>query len=96
MFLGIIIAHNSDVVFKIISRIMFFLQYLITSITNPENLMYIQENSTYKVYAEIPAKIFPKEVFLIVLFGILSPLVASFAASKNVLKMTVSEVLHYE
>lgn len=58
--------------------------------------MYIQENSTYKVYAEIPAKIFPKEVFLIVLFGILSPLVASFAASKNVLKMTVSEVLHYE
>lgn len=96
MILGIIIAHNSDVVFTILSKIMFFFQYIFTAITEPENLMYIQENSTYRIYAEIPARIFPKEVAVITLFGIISPLAASWAASKNVLKMTVSEVLRYE
>ena len=96
MIFGIFIAHNSDVVFTIISKIMFFLQYFLTAITEPENLMYIQENSTYRIYAESPARIFPKEVAVITLFGIISPLAASWAASKNVLKMTVSEVLRYE
>ena len=96
MILGIIIAHNSDVGFTILSKIMFFFQYIFTAITEPENLMYIQENSTYRIYAEIPARIFPKEVAVITLFGIISPLAASWAASKNVLKMTVSEVLRYE
>lgn len=96
MNLGIIIADNSDVVFTIISKIMFCLQYAVTFITEPENLMYVQENSTYSVYASIPARIFPKEVVMITLFGIVSPLFASWAASKNVLKLTVSEVLHYE
>ena len=96
MILGIIIAHNSDVVFTILSKIMFFFQYIFTAITEPENLMYIQDNSTYRIYAEIPARIFPKEVAVITLFGIISPLAASWAASKNVLKMTVSEVLRYE
>ena len=96
MILGILIAHNSDIVFKILSKIMFFIQYIFTAITEPENLIYIQENSTYRIYAEIPARIFPKEVAIITIFGIISPLIASWAASKNVLKMTVSEVLRYE
>ena len=96
MIFGIFIAHNSDDVFTILSKIMFFFQYIFTAITEPENLMYIQENSTYRIYAEIPARIFPKEVAVITLFGIISPLAASWAASKNVLKMTVSEVLRYE
>ena len=96
MILGIFIAHNSDIVFKILSKIMFFIQYIFTAITEPENLIYIQENSTYRIYAEIPARIFPKEVAIITIFGIISPLIASWAASKNVLKMTVSEVLRYE
>lgn len=96
MLLGILIARNSDVVFTILSKVMYFFQYVFTAITEPENLMYIQENSTYRIYAEIPARIFPKEVAVITLFGIISPLIASWAASINVLKMTVSEVLRYE
>jgi len=32
----------------------------------------------------------------IAFFGMFAPIFASFAASKNVLKSTVSEVLHYE
>ena len=48
------------------------------------------------VYANIPARIFFREVVMIALFGIISPLLASWAASKNVLKMTVAEVLHNE
>ena len=72
MIFGIFIAHNSDVVFTIISKIMFFFQYFLTAITEPENLMYIQENSTYRIYAEIPARIFPKEVAIITIFGIIN------------------------
>jgi len=94
--LGIIISLNTDVIFNAAAKIMYFFQYIFTAITDRENLMYIQENSTYSIYARIPARIFPRELVFITLFGILSPLLASLAASKNVLKMTVSEVLHNE
>lgn len=94
--LGLLISMNTDHVFNAVAKVMYFFQYIITAITNPQNLMYVAENSTYSLYASIPARIFPGEVFAISLFGILAPLFASWAASKNVLKMTVSEVLHNE
>ena len=94
--LGIIISLNTDVVFTAAARVMYGVQYAITAITNPENLQYVQVNSSYNLYASIPARVFPGEVTAITLFGIFSPLYASWAASKNVLKMTVSEVLHNE
>lgn len=93
---GLIISYNTDVVFKLAAKILYWGQYFITFITNPQNLAFVQENSSYNLYASIPARVFPSEVIAIALFGILSPLAASFAASKNVLKMTVSEVLHNE
>lgn len=93
---GLIISYNTDVVFKLAAKILYWGQYFITYITSPQNLAFVQENSTYNLYASIPARVFPSEVVAIALFGIISPLVASFAASKNVLKMTVSEVLHNE
>ena len=58
--------------------------------------MYVQENSSYAVYANIPARMFFSEIVMIALFGLAAPLFASWAASKNVLKMTVAEVLHDE
>ncbi len=94
--LGIIISLNTDVVFTLAAKLMYAVQYLITAITNRQNLQYVQVNSSYTLYASIPARVFPGEVVAIALFGILSPLFASLAASKNVLKMTVSEVLHNE
>ena len=76
--------------------ILYFFQYIFTAITRPNELAYVQMNSSYTLYANIPARIFFREVVMIALFGIISPLLASWAASKNVLKMTVAEVLHNE
>ena len=94
--LGIIISLNTDIVFTAAAKIMYAISYMITAITDHANLQYVQENSSYNLYASIPARIFPGEVIAITLFGIFSPLIASWAASRNVLKMQVSEVLHNE
>lgn len=96
LILGLLISCNTDIVFMAAAKVMYWLQYLFTAITNRENLAYIQVNSSYRLYATIPARIFPAEVALITLFGVFAPLIASWAASKNVLKMTISEVLHNE
>ena len=94
--LGLLISVNTEFLFNAAARVMYWLQYIVTAVFNHQNLMYVQENSSYAVYANIPARIFFREVVMIALFGIISPLLASWAASKNVLKMTVAEVLHNE
>lgn len=94
--LGVIISLNTDAVFTGAAKLMYLAQYAFTAITDRANLSYVQVNSSYNLYATIPARIFPGEVVAITLFGIFSPLAASWAASRNVLKMTVSEVLHNE
>lgn len=96
LILGLLISLNTNHVFNAAAKVMYLFQYLITAVSNPQNLMYVQENSSYAIYAAIPARIFPGEVIAITLFGIMAPLFASWAASKNVLKMNVSEVLHNE
>ena len=94
--LGLLISVNTGFMFNVAARLMYWLQYAVTALFNRANLVYIQENSSYAVYANIPARIFFREVVMIALFGIASPLLASWVASKNVLKMTVAEVLHHE
>jgi len=94
--LGLLISINTEFVFSAAAKIMYLLQYAFTAVFNHNNLQFVQENSTYMLYASIPARIFFKEVFLIAIFGIISPLLASWAASRNVLKLTVAEVLHNE
>lgn len=94
--LGLLISINTEFVFNAAARILYWGQYTFTAIFNKQNLEFISENSTYSVYANIPARIFFKEVFMISIFGVIAPLFASWAASKNVLKLTVAEVLHNE
>jgi len=94
--LGLLISVNTEFVFNSASKVLYYSQYLITAIFSPQTLAFVQENSSYDIYAEIPARVFFSEVFMISLFGVFAPLFASWAASKNVLKMTVSEVLHDE
>ena len=96
LILGLLLCVNSSAVFMFASKLMYVFSYLITAITSPSNLIYVTENPMYAVYASIPARVFFGESMMITLFGILSPLVASWAASRNVLKMTVAEVLHNE
>ena len=93
---GVLISLNTDLVFNAMSSILYFFQYIFTAITRPNELAYVQMNSSYTLYANIPARIFPSEVLGIAVFGILSPFVAAWSASRNVLKMSVSEVLHNE
>ncbi len=94
--LGILISLNTDIVFTAAAKLMYGIQYIITAISDHDNLQYVQINSSYNLYASIPARVFPGEVTAISLFGVFSPLIASWAASRSVLKMTVSEVLHNE
>ena len=94
--LGLMISINSEFVFNAASRILYFAQYFFTALVNPQNMAFVQENSTYALYANIPARIFFSEVVMIALFGFASPLFASWMASRSVLKMTVAEVLHDE
>lgn len=96
LLLGLLISNNMDIVFNLVSKLMYGFQYIFTALTDKENLMYVQENSSFSLYATIPARIFPGEVAAITCFGVFAPLFASWMASKNVLKMTVSEVLHNE
>lgn len=93
---GLLISVNTEFVFNAAAKVMFWLQYFVTAVFNKENLEFVQENSSYIMYAEIPAQVFFREVFFIAVFGVVAPLFACWAASKNVLKMTVAEVLHNE
>jgi len=94
--LGLLISVNTEFMFNMAARLMYWLQYIFTAVFNHKNLIYVQENSSYAVYANIPARIFFREIVMISLFGLASPLLASWAASKSVLKMTIAEVLHHE
>lgn len=93
---GLLISFNTDAVFNAASKIVYFLQYIFTAVFDQENLMYVRENSAYALYASIPARIFPGETILIFIYGILAPLAACFFASRNVLKLSLTEVLHEE
>ena len=93
---GLLLSVNIGSVFAFASRVMYYAQYFTVSLVSPQNALFVRENPMYMLYASIPSRIFPAEVFLIALLGICAPLVASYAASKAVLKMTVAEVLHDE
>ena len=96
LLLGLFLSVNMDFVFNLMSKIQYYSQVMITYIFNPENIFYVRENPMFATYARIPSKIFPQEVIVIFIFGILSALVASAIASRDVLKMSVVEVLRDE
>ena len=93
---GLLLCVQMDVVFELISKLSYWFQYLVTMATNPAMAIYIRENPMYQVYASIPARILPTEITFITIFGVFSALAASWIASRKVLSMTLSEVLHYE
>ena len=93
---GILISVNIKSIFIFFADLMFYVQYFFLMLFVPYKANYISQNMIYELYAEIPAQIVLKEVLMIVLFGIIAPLVASWRASDNVLKMSVAEVLHDE
>jgi lipoprotein-releasing system permease protein len=65
-------------------------------LADPSGADFVRENSMFMVYAGIPPRVVPGEVLAITVFGIFSSLIASWIASRNVLKMTVAEVMRDE
>lgn len=96
LMLGLLLCVQMDVIFELISKLSYWFQYLVTMATNPTMAIYVRENPMYQVYASIPARILPTEITFITIFGVFSALAASWIASRKVLSMTLSEVLHYE
>ncbi len=94
--LGILISVNMDTVFMAISKLVYWSQYFFTCIFNNDNLYLVTENPMFMYYAEIPTIMQFGETALITLLGLLSALIASWVASKKILKLFVAEVLRYE
>jgi len=93
---GMLISVRMESVFFIISKTMYYIQYALIFVFNPANLVFLTENSMFMFYAQIPARMFFGETAVITLFGILSALISSYAASKHILKLSIAEVLRYE
>lgn len=96
LLLGMLISVRMETVFFIISKTMYYIQYVLTYVFNPANLAFVTENSMFMFYAQIPARMFFAETAVITLFGTLSALISSYAASKHILKLSIAEVLRYE
>ncbi|MBB5225723.1 ABC transporter permease [Treponema ruminis] len=94
--LGLFLSINMETVFILLSKISYYATLFAVMIVNPANGDFVRENPMFMLYASIPPKIFMNEVFMIALFGIYSSLLASFWASRAVLKMTVVEVMRDE
>ncbi|MBQ7159495.1 MAG: ABC transporter permease [Treponema sp.] len=94
--IGLLLSVRMTQVFSLMSKIVYYVQYFGYMIISPESALYLRENPMYMVYANIPPRIIPSEVLVITIFGIFSSLLASWVASRGVLKMTVAEVLRDE
>lgn len=96
LILGILVSKNMKLVFSVLAKIQYFFEFAAARIFSPENSFMVSENPMFAVYGSIPARMIPGEVFVIFLFGVLSSLFASLFASRNILKMTVTEILRNE
>ena len=96
LLLGLLLSHNIRTVFVVLAKIEYWFTYLYVLITNSSAREFIHENTMWYVYANITARIIPGEVIFITAFGILSCVIASYMATKSVLKMKISEVFHEE
>ena len=94
--LGLFLSINMDTVFLLLSKLSYYASLLAVMIANPANGDLVRENPMFMLYASIPPKVFTDEVVMISLFGIGASLLASFMASRGVLKMTVVEVMRDE
>ncbi len=91
--LGLFLCVNIGNVFMLLSKGQYYFSYFIQMLINPQLAPYLQENPMFRIYANIPARVVFSEAAAIFFFGIFSSLVASWAAGRQILKLTVSEVL---
>jgi len=94
--LGLLLCVRMENIFSIMSKMTYYIELFFVMLINPSNAELIRENGMFLVYASIPPRIVPSEVLVITVFGIFSSLIASWVASKNILNMTVAEVMRDE
>ena len=94
--LGLFVCINMKSVFALVSKLQYFFTVVVMNLISPQNTAFLSENPMYAIYASIPARIIPGEVLVVFLFGLLSALAAAALAGRDVLKLTVVEVLHDE
>ena len=96
LLLGMFFCVNIKSVFAVLSGAIFWLQYLALLVVAPQEAAAVAQNPMFAVYGNIPAKMYALEIFFITLFGILSAVLSSWLASREVLNAAISEVLHDE
>lgn len=96
LLLGMFVCVNIKKVFALLSAAIFWAQYLALLVVSPQEAGALAQNPMFAVYGNIPARMYAGEIFFITLFGILSAVISSWAASREVLNVAISEVLHDE
>lgn len=96
LLLGMFFCVNIKSVFAVLSSALFWLQYIALLIVSPQEAGALAQNPMFAVYGNIPARMYAGEIFFITLFGILSAVLSSWLASREVLSAAISEVLHDE
>ncbi len=96
MILGMFLCINIRQVFAFLSAAVFYVQYFVLLLFNPDYAALVSENPMFAVYGNIPARMYMHEIIFITLFGILSAVISSWLASREVLNTPISEVLHDE
>ncbi len=94
--LGIFVCVNISQVFALLSKAQYYAQYAFMMLVNPQNVAYVQENPMFKIYGSVPARMVLGEITAIFFFGICASLLSSLLAGRQMLHLTVSEVLRDE
>jgi lipoprotein-releasing system permease protein len=94
--LGLLICVRMDSVFLLAASLQYYAGLFFMQLFSPQNALLLHSNSMYSVYASIPARVFPFEALLTTLFGFLSAVFASWAASRSMLALPIAEVLRDE
>lgn len=96
LLIGLCISNHIDFIFLLIGKMQYILQYLQALLFAPDLVFSIKDNSLYSFYASIPAHTYLSEVIFITLFGMLSAVITSWAASRTILQFSITEVLRDE
>jgi lipoprotein-releasing system permease protein len=98
--LGLLVSSNISRFFSIIENIVNFFINIVNFIANMFNVEGVDGFSIFSpavfYIKEIPARIIPREIALIFMFGFMSALLAAWFASRKVSRILVAEVLRYE
>ena len=96
LLLGLFLCVNIYNVFMLLSKLEYAVQYAFAMLVSPGQAAAVSENPMFSIYASIPTRMLPGEIAMIFCFGVFSSVGAAMLASRQVLRLTVVEVLRDE